>query len=64
VRMVVREISKQDLLLQFLGLSQYISKSYVIRRASYIKCFDKEEYICGWVNFVHMGEQRKQILVS
>jgi hypothetical protein len=41
-----------------LKLSQYISKSDVIRRASYIKCFDKEAYM--WIGeFYPRGRKKK-----
>jgi hypothetical protein len=54
----------KSLCLQFFELyTIYISKSNVIRNASYIKCFDKEAYM--WINgFVRVGKQRKQMLVS
>jgi hypothetical protein len=56
--MVVREINKQEPLLQFFEPSQYISKSDVIRRASYIKCFDKEAYM--WIGeFCLRGRTKK-----
>jgi hypothetical protein len=57
--MVVRVINKQEPLLQFFELyTIYISKSNVIRSASYTKCFDKEEYM--WVSgFCLCGETKK-----
>jgi hypothetical protein len=56
--MVVREINKQEPLLQFFEPSQYISKLDVIRRASYIKCFDKEAYM--WIGeFFPLGRTKK-----
>jgi hypothetical protein len=56
--MVVREINKQEPLLHFFEPSQYISKSDVIRRASYIKCFDKEAYM--WIGeFYPCGRTKK-----
>jgi hypothetical protein len=56
--MVVREINKQEPLLQFLNITRYISKSNVIRRASYIKCFDKEAYM--WIGgFCPCGGTKK-----
>jgi hypothetical protein len=58
-----RKINK-SLCLQFFELyTIYISKSNVIKNASYIKCFDKESYM--WISgFFHMGKQRKQMLFS
>jgi hypothetical protein len=56
--MVVREINKQEPLLQFLNFTRYISKSNVIRSASYIKCFDKEAYM--WIGgFCPCGGTKK-----
>jgi hypothetical protein len=56
--MVVRVINKQEHLLQFLNFTQYISKSNVIRSASYIKCFDKEAYM--WISgFCPRGGSKK-----
>jgi hypothetical protein len=56
--MVVRVINKQEPLLQFLNFTRYISKSNVIRSASYIKCFDKEAYM--WIGgFFLCGGKKK-----
>jgi hypothetical protein len=57
--MVVRVINKQEPLLLFLNFTQYISKSNVIRSASYIKNFDKEAYM--WISgFCLRGGTKKK----
>jgi hypothetical protein len=56
--MVVREINKQEHLLQILNFTRYISKSNVIRSASYIKYFEKEAYM--WISgFCPHGGSKK-----
>jgi hypothetical protein len=55
--MVVRAINKQEPLLKFLNF-KYISQSNVIKRASYIKKFDKEAYM--WIGgFCPRGRTKK-----